>query len=173
MPVLTPPLLQPDDVASFNATIVTLKGEPVGLCIKFRRFNRVDHLLHLRPEEGGRLMAALSEYFVHGRHKNVLLSLAQDPSAAASLPKSHPYNTLVSMSPELSSDEAGGVSKKTDVIKSTFADRGEFLVYRVCFKSGDQAEFSLHECVAHNLYPFIEKMIEDADKLFGRAGGQA
>jgi hypothetical protein len=62
MPDQPEPLLQPGDIASFNATIVTSKGRPVGTCIKFRRFVGSDQMVHLRPAEGGRLMAALEEY---------------------------------------------------------------------------------------------------------------
>lgn len=173
MPDQAKPLLQPGDIASFNVTIVTSKGRPVGTCIKFRRFGGSDQMVHLRPEEGGRLMAALEEYYLNGRHKNLMYHFHHHPEIAGALPDSHPYNTLLSMKPPLEPGEAGALTKQTDVVESTFADRGEFLMYRVRFTSGERAEFPLHECVAHNLCSFIAKMVDDAGQLFGDSRGSA
>lgn len=170
---INPNPLGPDDVASFNAGIVTSNGQPRGTCVKLRRLDGRDHLLHLRPEQGGRLVKALQEYIEHGKHQGLMLALYEDPGLVEKLPATHPYNTLVSMQPKMSHDEAGHLQESTDVVESTFSARGSFVTYQVKFRSGEEAEYRLHECVAFNMWGFISKMVADAETLFHGAAGSA
>ena len=172
-PKIDPNPLGPDDVASFNAGIVTSQGQPRGTCVKLRRLDGRDHLLHLRPEQGGRLAKALQEYIEHGKHQGLMLELYKHPGLVEKLPATHLYNTLVSMQPKMSHEEAGHRQESTDVVESTFSARGSFVTYHVKFKSGEEAEYRLHECVAFNLWGFISKMVADAETLCYGASGNA
>lgn len=173
MQEIDPNPLRPDDIASFNATIVTARGIPVGTCLKLRRLDGRDHVLHLRPEQAGRLFKALEEYMEHGNHQGLMLAFHNDPALVEKLAPTHPYNTLLTMSPAFNEGEAGDLRRATDVAESQFAARGAFVTYQAGFSSGDRAEFRLHECVAFNLWGFINKMVSDAGVLYGQAGGNA
>lgn len=158
---------KPADIAAFAATIITHRGQPAGICIKFRRFDGASALVHLTPQENARLLGALKEYMERGRHEGLMFQFYDNPALAEVLADSHPYNTLLSMAPPLASEEAGEARKATTVVKSTFADRGSHFVYRAGFADGSTAEFSLHECVAFNVWGFITKMEQDSRLLFG------
>jgi len=162
-----------EDVAGFNATIVTLNGEPAGVCLKLRRLKGSDHVLHLRPVESSRLVRAIEQYMQLGNHQGLMMQFHCTPSLTDGLSAQHPYNTLLNMSPAFAPDEAGEVRHSTDVEESTFTGKGEFVTYRVRFVSGETAEFRLHECIAFNIWGFVTKMAQDADLLSGLAGGTA
>jgi hypothetical protein len=109
----------------------------------------------------------LKEYMETGRHKGLMLQFYDNPTLAEDLADTHPYNTLLSMAPPLTPEEAGEARKATTVVKSTFAEHGSYFIYRVGLADGSAAEFALHECVAFNVWGFITKMEQDSQLLFG------
>jgi hypothetical protein len=64
---------------------------------------------------------------------------------------------MLSMAPPLAPEEAGDARKAKTVVKSMFADRGSYFLYRVGFADGSAAEFALHECVAFNVWALLRK----------------
>lgn len=166
-------ILQPTDVASFTASIITFQGNPVGTCIKFRHFDQTESLLHVQPRETNRLLGAINQYMEQGRHQSLMLKFYENPALAQDLSTDHPYNTLLNMTPKMSEDEAGTARKATSVEESSFADQESVFVYRVRYADGGNAEFKLHECIAFNLFGFIFKMQQDNAILGGAAGGTA
>lgn len=170
---IDPKPLSPDDVAGFDASIVTIGGQPAGICLKLRRLDGRDHVLHLRPLQSSRLVRAIEQYIEQGDHQALMVLFHEDPRLTADLSEQHPYNTLLSMWPKLGEEETGNARRSTDVEESTFTGKGPFVIYRVKFVSGETSEFRLHECVAFNIWGFLTKMVNDADMLLGRPGGSA
>ncbi|WP_454688236.1 hypothetical protein [Achromobacter aloeverae] len=170
---IDPNPLSNDDVAAFNATIVSVRGQPVGICLKLRRLDGQDQLLHLRPAQSRKLVNAIVDYIENGDHQALMFQFHNDQRLTANLSQLHPYNTLLSMTPEFGPLEAGDLRRSSDVEESTFIGKGSFFTYRVKFVDGATAEFRLHECVAFNVWGFITKMVDDTGKLMGSVKGTA
>ncbi|MBS0483485.1 MAG: hypothetical protein JSR96_15360 [Proteobacteria bacterium] len=160
-------------VASFETGITTLKGDWVGICIKFSMYDRSTQLTHWSPRAFGLLMRALNEYGEHLGANAMMLRAHAEPSLVQDLPQRHPYHTLLTEKPELSEDETGRASRATGIDQVAFAARGPTLELRPTFMDGRAASIFLHEYTALSLLGYLQEYLEAADVLTGPAAGTA
>lgn len=152
-------------VASFEAGIVTVKGEPVGICVKFRYFDGTGALSHWPTKQLAHLIRGLLEYGESGRHDQFMFKASANPQIVDSLPPRHPYHTLLNERPELSADEVGMSSPKTRVTSCIFVDRGPTFVLRPEYADGSKAEIFMHEYTVFSLWGYLQEYIKAYDML--------
>jgi hypothetical protein len=170
------PLHKPADgefVSSFETGIITLKGEWVGVCIKLAMFDRSEKIMHWQAAPFRALMASLVEFGQYLGPNSFMRRAEADSSLAENLDPRHPWHTLLTEVPKLTTDEIGGNSPATTVIESTFAIRGSAFEIRPCFGDQHTENIFFHDYTALSMYGYLEKMLEAAKILTGPAGGHA
>lgn len=166
----------PDDgnpVSSFESGIITLNGLWIGVCLKLAMYDHSEKLMHWPPDSFRDLMTALETYATELGHDAFMLRAETNPDLVANLPPRHPYNTLLTEAPKISTDEIGYTSASMTVASARFISRGPTFEVRPVYSDGRTECIFFHEYTALSMYCYLEHYLEAAKELSGPAGGNA
>lgn len=152
-------------VGSFSIGVMTYNSKPLGFCIKFWNYDNTTCLTHWTMPQSGKLIGALMEYLERGQHTALVARIENNPEIVKSFEADHPYFTLNSKAPELSTVEVSSVKKDSNIQDTKWTGRKDKLIMQIIFENGSNKEFVFHEYLVTSLIGYIINTASDTDVL--------
>lgn len=160
-------------VSSYEVGLISYKKNYMGMCIKFAMYDKTTKLMHWTPQAVKALIDALTEYVNFIGFNAFMFRAKADPTLVADLPERHPYHTVLSEKPSLTTDEIATAGRATSVGDYQFAIRGPTFTIRVTYLDKRFEEINLHEYTAFELCGYLQHYLKAADMIRRPAEGNA
>ncbi len=152
-------------VTSFEVGIVIAGDMPVGMCLKFVRWDRTVKVTHWLPPHYRQLLKALRLYHQTLGANAFMVRAHADSFLVARLPERHPYHSLLRERPTLEDDEAERLCASTQIAKVVISLRGDMMEIRPTFADGHKDRLLMHEYIALSLLSHLDEHAKAGNPL--------